>query len=106
MKKTVTKEQLLKDGIAQLKTKRQLINEGILTKEDFEYLEENDSHSRNFRNTKENPHMLSEMLNDLGKSLKIIDDTSNYYNNENKVSLKTTHNIVDSWDWPIECILK
>lgn len=30
-KKTITLEQLKRDGIAQLKTKRQLINQGILT---------------------------------------------------------------------------
>lgn len=103
MKKTVTKEQLLKDGIAQLKTKRQLINEGILTKEDFEYLEENDSHSCDFRNIKENPFMVVPMLSDLGKSLQ-VDKYDNRRNN--RIYLKTSDGVVCSWDWPIECILK
>ena len=96
MNKQVNLKQLALDGIAQLKTKRQLVNEGILTKSKL------DGSLRGFNNVKNDAgYYGSEMKNSLGKSLKIqrIDEDSEY------VSLiDPKYNT--SWAWPIECIAK
>lgn len=88
MKAKVTVGQLKIDGIAQLKTKQQLIKQGIIIKDD-----------KDFRNVESNPGYISpEMENSLGKSLKVVNTCSA------TVTLLSPNK--GNWTWPIECVAK
>ncbi len=92
MKQQATMEQLKIDGIAQLKTKHQLIKEGILTKDTIEESE------GFFTNIKcDDPSFVQGMANDLGKSLRVVDVCPSW------IILESTHK-ESTFAWPLEAI--
>ncbi len=92
MQKQVTKRQLVIDGIAQLKTKRQLIAQGILSENTIE------KEYGSFTNIeREDPSFAKGMAGDLGKSLRVV------YADHKWVTLQSTYKEY-TFAWPYEAI--
>ena len=89
MKKNLNLEQLVKDGFVQLKTKRQLLKQGILVKSEIDPMTKGYAP---FHKTKATQTIIPSMLESLGKIIP-IDSGSNYSNQ-----------VFNSLGWPIECV--
>jgi len=87
----MNKAQLITDGIAQLKTKKQLIKESIILK-----------HSQRFQNVKDDTGFFPEMEKFLGKSLRV----ASFNSVQSPFVINLNGFDGNTWSWPIECIAK
>lgn len=92
-RKKVVIEQLLKDGFVQLKSKKQLIAEGILLKKEVNALTESQGFIiARFYNIIASQGITLPMLDLLGKTVPVYD-----------IDIRSCE-IVSIWRWPIECV--